>query len=55
MTGFSTTAADLVKLVGKSPAEGEEIMDWKVKSIDSAGAKLTKDARDIELPLYTKP
>ena len=34
--------------------EGEEITGWKVKSIDSAGAMLTKDGRDVELPLYTQ-
>jgi hypothetical protein len=36
-------------------AEGEEIMGWKVQSIDSGGAKLQKDDRNIELPLYTQP
>jgi hypothetical protein len=35
-------------------AEGEEIMGWKVHSIDSGGAKLQKDGRDIELPLYAQ-
>lgn len=33
-------------------AEGEEIMGWKVQSIDSGGAKLQKDERAVELPLY---
>jgi hypothetical protein len=36
-------------------AEGEEIMGWKVQSIDSTGAKLQKDGRDLELPLYAQP
>jgi hypothetical protein len=36
-------------------AEGEEIMGWKVQSIDSAGARLQKDGRNIELPLYAQP
>ena len=35
-------------------AEGEEILGWKVRSIDSGGAKLQKDGRDIELLLYTQ-
>ena len=35
-------------------AEGEEIMGWKVHSIDSGGAKLQKDGRNIELPLYAQ-
>jgi hypothetical protein len=35
-------------------AKGEEIMGWKVQSIDSGGAKLQKDGRDIELPLYAQ-
>lgn len=35
--------------------EGEQITGWKVKSIDGAGAKLTKDGREIELPLYANP
>ncbi len=35
-------------------AEGEEILGWKIQSIDSGGAKLQKDARDIELPLYAR-
>jgi hypothetical protein len=35
-------------------AEGEEIMGWKVESIDSGGAKLQKDGRNIELPLYAQ-
>ena len=34
-------------------AEGEEIMGWKVQAIDSGGATLQKDGRNIELPLYT--
>jgi hypothetical protein len=38
--------------IGSWLAEGEEIMGWKVESVDSAGAKLQKDGRDIELPLY---
>jgi hypothetical protein len=35
-------------------AEGEEVMGWKVHSIDSGGAKLRKDDRNIELQLYTQ-
>jgi len=35
-------------------AEGEEILGWKVRSIDSGGAKLQKDGRDIELLLYAQ-
>jgi hypothetical protein len=35
-------------------AEGEEIMGWKVQSIDSGGAKLQQDRRNIELPLYAQ-
>jgi hypothetical protein len=35
-------------------AEGEEIMGWKVHSIDNGGAKLRKDDRNIELQLYTQ-
>jgi hypothetical protein len=33
-------------------AEGEEIMGWKVQTIDSDGARLRKDGRGIELSLY---
>lgn len=36
-------------------AEGEEIMGWKLHSVDSAGAKLQKDSRDLHLPLYAQP
>jgi len=35
--------------------EGEEIMGWRVQSIDRKGARLTKDGREIELPLYAQP
>jgi hypothetical protein len=35
-------------------AEGEEILGWKVQSIDSGGAKLQKDGRSIELPLFAQ-
>jgi len=38
--------------IGSWVAEGEEIMGWKVQSIDSGGATLEKDGRNIELPLY---
>jgi hypothetical protein len=34
--------------------EGEEIMGWKVLFIDGGGAKLHKDGRNIELPLYAQ-
>ncbi len=36
-------------------AEGEEIMGWRVHAINSGGATLQKDGRDIELPLYPQP
>jgi hypothetical protein len=36
-------------------AEGEEIMGWQVQSIDDGGARLKKDGREIELPLYAQP
>jgi hypothetical protein len=29
-------------------------MGWKVQSIDSGGATLQKDGRNIELPLYAR-
>jgi hypothetical protein len=35
-------------------SEGEEIMGWKVQSIDRSGATLQKDGRKIELPLYAQ-
>src|SRR5262249_21747987 len=41
--------------MGSWLAEGEEMMGWRVYSIDGAGAKLRKDGRDIELPLYARP
>jgi hypothetical protein len=34
--------------------EGEDIMGWKVQSIDSGGAKLQKDGQNIELMLYAQ-
>jgi len=40
--------------VGAWLAEGQEILGWKVQSIDSGGAKLQKDGRNIELPLYAR-
>jgi hypothetical protein len=39
---------------GSRVTEGEEIMGWKVHSINSGGATLQKDGRDIELPLYAQ-
>ncbi len=36
-------------------AEGEEIMGWKVRSIDGGGARLQRDGRDIKLLLYAQP
>jgi hypothetical protein len=54
--GGSAGPADICKAdqTGSWLIEGEEIMGWKVRGTDSGGAKLQKDGRDIELPLYAR-
>jgi hypothetical protein len=39
---------------GSWMAEGEEIMGWRVQAIDSGGATLQKDGRNIVLRLYAQ-